>query len=77
MTNLKKRLDSAISELMIIRDVLDKADGHPPCCFTIGEDGEVGCDTVGPLPKQEFWEECQRCRRQIRSFLEKVGLEDR
>ena len=77
MTNLRKRLDNVISELLIISDMLSKSEGLPPCCLTIQEDGEISCDSLGPLPKKEFLEECGKCRAEIINFLSHVIIEDK
>jgi hypothetical protein len=77
VTNLKKRLDNVISELLIISDMLNKSEGPPPCCLTIQENGEICCESLGPLPKKEFLEECGKCRAEIISFLEHVTTEDK
>ena len=77
MTNLKKRLDNVISELLIISDTLNKSEGLPPCCLTFQENGEIGCESLGPLPKKEFLEKCGKCRAEIINFLEHVTTEDK
>ena len=77
MTNLKKRLDNVISQLLIIDDTLARSEGSPPCCLTIQENGEISCGSLGPLPRKEFLEECGKCRIKISDFLEHVTIEDK
>lgn len=76
MTSLKKRLDNVIAELEIIREGLDASRHYPTCCLTIHENGEISCEVKGPLPEKEFLEECEKCRAEIKRFLEHVVLED-
>lgn len=73
MTNLRKRLDNAIAELDIIKDVL-KGDSsrYPPCCLTVHNDGRISCDTIGPYDEEKFLEECKRCRYKIEEFLKSI-----
>jgi hypothetical protein len=73
VTNLRRRLDNVTSELVTIRDMLNKCGEHPPCCLRIRKDGELSCEVIGPLPKKEFLRKCRNCRAEIRSFLERVG----
>ena len=75
MTNLKKRMDNILSEFAIIQDMLSKSVGHPPCCLTFYKNGEIRCEVIGPLPENEFLRECRKCRAEIRSFVERVGIE--
>jgi len=77
VTNLKKRLDNVIAELEIILDGLNSSGRYPTCCLTVHNNGEISCGVKGPLPEKEFLEECMKCRAEMKSFLGRIGIEDR
>ncbi|MFQ5758849.1 MAG: hypothetical protein ACE5IF_04155 [Candidatus Bathyarchaeia archaeon] len=76
MTNLRKRLDNVIAELEIIHEGLNASRRYPTCCLTVHNNGEISCVVKGPLPEREFLEECEKCRAEIKSFLDRIKMED-
>jgi len=72
LTSLRERLDNVFAELTIIKDVLDKCDNGPPCCLILQKNGKIGCDIIGPMEKKQFYKKCEKCREQIRKFLDEV-----
>ena len=76
MTNLKKRLDNVIAELEIIRDGLNASGRYPTCCLIVHKNGEISCEVKVPLPEKEFLEECEKCRAEMKSFLDRIRIED-
>lgn len=76
MTSLRKRLENVITELEIIREGLNTSGRYPTCCLTVNKDGEISCEVKGPLPEKEFLEECEKCRAEMKSFLDHIRIED-
>ena len=76
MTNLRKRLDNVIAELQIIREGLKNCERYPACCLTIHNNGEISCGVKGPLPEREFLEECEKCRAEMKRFVDRLLTED-
>lgn len=76
MTNLRKRLDNVIAELEIIREGLNTSGRYPTCCLTVHNNGEISCKVKGPLPEKEFLEECEKCRADMKSFLDSIRIDD-
>ena len=76
LTSLRERLDNVFAELTIIRDVLDKCNNGPPCCLILQKDGKIGCNIVKPMEKKQFYKKCEKCRRQIKKFLDKAHPEN-
>lgn len=74
LTGLRERLDNVLAELAVIEDALDKCDNGPPCCLTLQKNGKIGCNIVKPLEKKQFYKKCEKCREQIRKFLDEVRL---
>lgn len=76
MTNLRKRLENVIAELEIIREGLNVSGRYPTCCLTIHSNGEISCEMKGPSPEKEFLEECEKCRAEMKSLLDRIRVED-
>ncbi len=76
MTNLRKRLENVIAELEIIREGLNAPGRYPTCCLTIHKNGEISCEAKGPLQEKEFLDECEKCRAEMKSFLDRTEIED-
>ena len=72
LTSLRERLDNVLAELTIIKDVLDKCNNGPPCCLILQKNGKIGCNIVRPMEKEQFYKKCEKCRDQIRKFLDEV-----
>jgi len=72
LTSLRERLDNVFAELVIIKDVLDKCNNGPPCCLILQKDGKIGCNLVKPMEKKQFYKKCEKCRQQIKKFLDEV-----
>jgi len=66
MTSLKQRMDKVIRELAIIKEIIDKDNKEPLCPLTIKDD-TIKCESMGPLPKEEFLKECKLCFNRIKS----------
>lgn len=76
MTSVWGRFRNILTELSILKEVLNDSKDYPPCCLTFHPDGKISCDLIGPLPKEEFLRECRKCRVKIESFLRRLdGLE--
>lgn len=76
LTSLKRRLENVLVELAIIREAINNFKHYPPCCLKIYDDGKISCDVIGPLPKNEFLEECSKCREWIKKTLSKIKIEE-
>ena len=76
MTNLRKRLDNVIAELEIIREGFNVSGRYPTCCLTVHRNGEISCEMKGPLLEKEFLEECEKCKAEMKSFLDRIRIED-
>lgn len=63
------------SELAIIRESLNRQGRFPSCCFTINADGEFYCDTVGPLAKEQFLDECESCQAWIKDTVARFKMD--
>jgi hypothetical protein len=70
MTNLRKRLENILTELEIIKEALEKGGKvYPSCCLTFHKAGEISCDVIGLLPKEDFLRECRKCRDGIEKYM--------
>ena len=76
MTSLKRRLDNVLAELAIIQEGLEASNHYSSCCLTIHDDNKISCDTTGPLPKEEFLKECQKCKDKIEKILACLNLNE-
>lgn len=74
MTNMRNRLENILTETALISERLVESGNYPPCCLTINENGEMSCDTLGPLPEKEFLKQCKKCRLRIQKFLTNFNL---
>jgi hypothetical protein len=62
-------MDNILIEITIIQEGLANSGRYPPCCISINKNGEISCDTLGPLPEKEFLERCTKCREKIKKIL--------
>jgi len=69
VTNIRKRMENILAEITIINQGLAKSGRYPPCCLTVDKNGEIRCDTLGPLPEKEFLKQCAKCRTEIKKIL--------
>jgi hypothetical protein len=76
VTNIKRRMDNILAEIAIINQGLAKSGRYPPCCLTVSKNGEISCDTLGPLPEKEFLEQCMKCRTEIKKILENFNYDE-
>jgi len=69
MTSLKQRMDNVIRELTIIKEIIDidKNSKSPPCDLTFMDGNLIKCESLGPLPKEEFLKKCKLCLDRIKS----------
>jgi hypothetical protein len=70
-------MDNILAEIAIIRDVLSSSDRYPPCCLTVDQNGEIGCEVIGPLPEKEFLKKCMECRTRIEKILANFNLKNK
>ena len=76
MTSLRKRLENVLAELAIIREALDRSGHYPSCCLTVGHNGKISCDAIGPLPEKEFLSKCQKCQENIKKTIAHFNLNE-
>ena len=76
VTNLRKRLDNVVAELEIIREGLNTSGRYPTCCLTVHNNGDISCEAIGPLPEKKFLKECEKCRAEMKIFLDRIRIED-
>lgn len=74
MTNIRNRMGNILAEITIIQEGLASSGRYPPCCLTINKNGEISCDSLGPLPEKEFLEQCMKCRAEVRKLLADLEL---
>jgi hypothetical protein len=74
MASLRKRLDSLLYELTVLREALKESSHYPPCCLKIHNDGKISCDVTGPLPEKEFLKECEKCRAHIKKLMTQINI---
>jgi hypothetical protein len=72
MTSLRKRLENVLAELENIKNALAILSSNPPCCWTLSEEGLISCDYLGPLPKEDFLKECEKCRAEIERIVKNL-----
>jgi len=77
MTSLKKRLDNILNEISIIGREINVSGHSPPCCLVFHENDRISCDVLGPLPKEQFFQECSKCKARIKRLVDCINIEKR
>jgi hypothetical protein len=66
-------MENILAEIAVINQGLAKSGRYPPCCLTVNENGEISCDTLGPLSEKEFLKQCVKCRMEIKKILKNLN----
>ena len=77
MTSLKKRLDNILNEISIINREINVSGQSPPCCLVFHKNDRISCDVLGPLPKEQFLQECSKCKASVKRLIDSINREKR
>ena len=72
MQSLRKRLDSAVSEIQNLQEEAYDFE-FPPCFLITGKDGRIRCDYFGPAFPSDFKLHCDKCFKEIKESLKKYS----
>jgi len=74
LSNIKQRLENALAEIEIIREALKGMNKRfPPCCLKSEGEGYLSCALAGPLPKEVFLNDCEKCISTIQVYLHHIA----
>jgi hypothetical protein len=72
MTSLRRQFDRAFLKIEEIKEKIEEADGHPPCCLIFHKNKRISCDMVGPMQEEAFMAFCEACRRKMQAVLDRL-----